>query len=100
MRKLFTVAATAAIVAFSGPAFAQGGGNPGVAGGLSVVPSSAQNPYANGPYRRPYADAAPRWSRDYWGAPHEESLPRYAQYTHDYNWPGPQDGVNFEPGPL
>lgn len=99
MRKLLTIAATAALLAINGPAFAQGGGDPAVQGSLSVPPPSAANPYARGPYR-PYAEARPRWRNDYWGAPHENSLPRYAQYTHNYYWPGAQDGVNFGPGPL
>jgi hypothetical protein len=99
MRKWFTIAAAAGFMAFGAPAFAQGAGNPAVGGSLSVAPPGAANPYAQGPYR-PYAAARPRWRRDYWGSPHEDSLPRYAQYTHDYHWPGPQDGANFGPGPL
>ena len=95
MRKLFTIGAAAAFMAFSGPAFALGAGNPGVDGRLTVTPPRARGAYA------PY-DVAPRVSRPnpYWrSAPRGDNLPRYAQSAPDSYWPGPQDW-QYTPGPL
>ena len=92
MRKLFTAAAAVAFMALSVPAFAQGGGNPGVSGNLSVTPRGDYAPYV----------AAPRaWRPDpYWrNAPRGQGLPRYAQSVPDNYWPGPQ-GWQYTPGPL
>jgi hypothetical protein len=95
MRKLFILTAASALVAFGGTALAQGAGDPGVNGSLSVTPPGASGHYA------PY-DAAPRgWrSNPYWRSAHRgDSLPRYAQSVPDNYWPGPQNW-QYTPGPL
>jgi hypothetical protein len=94
MRNLLAFVAAVAVVALSGPAVALGGGDPAVNGSVSPTPPGQASPY------RPYAEA-PGWRhRDYWRAPRGDGLPRYAQSTHDYYWPGPQDWQGFGPGPL
>jgi len=96
MRALLILAAAAGFMALSGPALAQGGGDPGVNGSLTVTPPGATWPYA------PYVVAPERWRHySYWGsAPRGDSLPRYAQSVPDYYWPGPQGWNGFGPGPL